>query len=403
MQKLIARPRYLKQLINFKEKDLIKIVTGIRRCGKSTLFDIFIDYLRNSNVPEKSIVRVNLEQGEFYNITDYQKLYEYIKARLVPNAVNYIFLDEVQIVPDFQKAVNSLFARKDCDIYITGSNSKLLSGELATLLSGRYVEIKMLPLSFQEYLTSFPDQSDLILKYNHYLERGSFPYSLFLENEKDNWDYLDGIFNSVILKDILSRRNTLDAPMLQKVISFVFSNIGNITSSNKIAHTMTSLGTKISVPTIESYLQALTECFLVYKAMRYDIKGKQYLSSGAKYYVADTGLRSYLLGSKKIDVGHLLENIVYLELLRRGYKVFVGKVGTAEIDFIAEKQNATEYYQVAYSTLDESVLARELRPLNSINDHNAKFLLTMDFVPFMSHNGIKQINVLSWLLENNED
>lgn len=401
VSKLIDRPEYLNQLKSLKDKKLIKVVTGVRRCGKSTLFDLYIDHLLSVGVSEEQIIRINLENLDYYFLREYLQLYEFITERLVPDKMNYIFIDEVQTIPDFQKAVDALLIKNNCDVYITGSNAFLLSGELATLLSGRYVEIKMLPLSFKEYISYFDNQSDLLIKYQNYVQKGSFPYILQLENDRDILAYLEGIYTSIVLKDIATRNRISDISMLDSVIRYMFDNIGNLCSSTKIANTMTSQGRKISVPTVESYLSGLVNSFILYKAPRYDIKGKQYLSSGAKYYVSDIGLRYYLLGSKKTDFGHILENIVYLELLRRGYDVYVGKVGSAEVDFIAINADGEEYYQVAYTVTDNdgTTLSRELAPLESIKDHNPKYLLTMDFVPLISHNGIKQINVLDWLLK----
>ena len=400
MKNLINRTQYLEQLKSFKDMKLIKVVSGIRRCGKSTLFDIYCDYLKQQGIEDNQIIRLNLESGECYDIQDYRQLFSYVKERLCSDKMNYIFLDEVQNVREFQKAVDSLFILDNCDVYITGSNAYLLSGELATLLSGRYVKIKMLPLSFKEYISSFQDKTDLIIKYNNYLLNSSFPYVLNLKNRKDVLAYLDGIYSSILLKDIVSRHKIQDIEMLNSVISYIFDNIGNLTSSTKIANTMTSVGRKISVRTVENYLTALSESFIIYKVGRYDVKGKQYLTTGFKYYIADIGLRYYLLGTKRADMGHILENVIYLELLRRGYRVYVGKVGTAEVDFVAVNENGTEYYQVAYSVMDENTLNRELASLDSIRDHNPKYLLTMDFVPPVSYNGIKQINALDWLLKN---
>lgn len=400
MENLIERPQYLEQLKSFKGKKLIKVITGIRRCGKSTLFDLYCNYLEKQGIENSQIIRMNLESGEFYDIQNYRQLFSYVKERLCSDKMNYIFLDEVQNVQDFQKAVDSLFILDNCDVYITGSNAYLLSGELATLLSGRYVEIKILPLSFKEYISSFPDKTDLIIKYNNYLLNSSFPYVLNLRNRKDILAYLDGIYSSILLKDIVSRHKIQDIEMLNSVIAYVFDNIGNLTSSTKVANTMTSAGRKISVKTVENYLNALSESFIIYKVGRYDVKGKQHLTTGFKYYIADIGLRYYLLGTKRADMGHILENVVYLELLRRGYQVYVGKAGNAEVDFVAVNENGTEYYQVAYSVMDEHTLNRELASLDSIRDHNPKYLLTMDFVPPMSYNGIKQINALEWLLKD---
>ncbi len=394
---MINRKRYLEELISFKDKDLIKVITGIRRCGKSTLFDLYCDYLRKNGVLDEQIIRINLEDADFDFLKNYKDLYEYVKSKLVQNKKNYVFLDEVQKVEEFQKACDSLYIKKNVDLYITGSNAYLLSGELATLLSGRYVEIKMLPLSFEEYI-SYRGENDLQQKYVDYITKSSFPYALSLDNEKEIRTYLEGIYNTIIIKDIVTRKNISDVSTLDSMVKFMFDNIGNICSSTKIANTMISAGKKISVPTVENYLSALVDAFILYKVERYDIKGKQYLSSGAKYYVSDIGLRYYLLGSKKADEGHILENIVYLELLRRGYEVYIGKIDNKETDFIAINEYGKEYYQVAYTVRDEETLERELSSLDSIRDHNPKYLLTMDFTPYTSHNGIKQINVLNWLL-----
>jgi len=313
----------------------------------------------------------------------------------------YIFLDEVQRVQDFQKAVDSLYVKKNCDVYITGSNAYLLSGELATLLSGRYVEIKMLPLSFKEYVSAFPSDTNIDRLYSDYIQNSSFPYALEFTRAKDRRLYLQGIYDTIVLKDIVARRRFPDIEMLQSVVRFMFHNIGNLNSTKKIADTMTSAGRKISVHTVESYLNALTDSFILYKIGRYDIKGKQHLKTGEKYYAADIGLRYALLGVEKADAGHILENIVFLELLRRGYEIYIGKVGQAEVDFVAIGEEGVEYYQVAHTVIsaDESTLQRELSPLEAINDHNPKYLLTADYTPFTSHNGIKQINVLGWLLK----
>ncbi len=396
---MIERKEYLQDLISFKDKHIIKVITGIRRCGKSTMFELYQDYLRVSGVKDTQIIGINLEDGEFRMIKDAEKLYSYVADRLTPNQKNYVFLDEVQQASDFQKAVDWLYAKKDVDLYITGSNAFLLSGELATLLSGRYVEIKMLPLSLKEYASAYPQIVSAAELYMNYLVNSSFPGTLELTRKKDIRTYLEGIFNTILIKDIVTRKKIADSSMLISVIEFIFDNIGNICSATKISNFMTSAGRKISVPTVESYLQALRDSFIVYKASRYDLKGKQYLATGAKYYVADIGLRYYLLGSKPTDMGHILENIVFLELLRRGYEVHVGKIGDAEVNFIAVDDEGVEYYQVSQTVMEEKTLRRELFPLESIRDHNPKYLLTMDFIPLTSHNGIKQINVLDWLLK----
>ncbi|MBQ3142766.1 MAG: ATP-binding protein [Bacilli bacterium] len=395
---MIDRPNYLNDLISFKEKDLIKIVTGIRRCGKSTLFDLYIEYLISTGINKNQIIRMNLEEYEFNNIISYDDLYNYVNSKLVDDKMNYVFINEVQRITNFQKAVDSLYIKKNVDLYITGSNSKLLSGELATLLSGRYVEIKMLPLSFKEYI-SYTGENDVQKKYVDYITKSSFPYTLKLESAKEIRMYLDGLFNTVIVNDISERKEISDIGMLKDVIKFMFDNVGNLCSSTSIANTMTSNGRKISVPTVEKYLEALVESFVLYKVSRYDIKGKNYLTTGSKYYLSDIGLRYYLLGSKNTDDGHILENIVYLELLRRGYEVYIGKNDDNEVDFVAVNERGEEYYQVAYTVKEKKTLERELKPLNNINDHNPKFLLTTDYTPYTSHNGIKQINVFDWLLD----
>ncbi len=395
---MIQRPVYLNRLISLKDKELIKVVTGIRRCGKSTLFDLFIGYLKENGVDDEQIIHINFEDTDFDYITDYKKLHEYIKSKLIPDRKNYIFFDEIQKVKDFQKECDSLYIKKNVDLYITGSNADILSGELATLLSGRYVEIKMLPLSFKEYI-SYRGESDLAIKFKEYLTNGSFPYTLNLESKNDKRSYLEGIFNTIVIKDIVQRKKINDIANLNMIIKFIFDNIGNLVSSTKIANSMTSGGHKISVPTVENYLRALEEAYILHRVERYDIKGKQYLSSGVKYYLTDIGLRYFLLGSKDTDEGHILENIVYLELIRRGYEVYIGKVGNKEVDFIAINEYGEEYYQVSETVRGKETLERELYSLNSINDHNAKYLLTMDFLPYTSHNGIKQINILEWLLE----
>ncbi|RRK30598.1 ATP-binding protein [Schaedlerella arabinosiphila] len=399
MHKRIERPEYLEQLIRFREKEVIKVVTGIRRCGKSTLFDLYCEYLVQDGVSKDQIIRVNMEDPDYHDIRDYMQLYDWIRQQMHSEKMNYILIDEVQNVPEFQKAVDGLYIKENCDVYITGSNAYLLSGELATLLAGRYVEIKMLPLSFKEYLSALEDKTDLMLKYQNYIQNGSFPYVVQLEKKRDIHAYLEGIYTSIILKDIMARYRIADAGGLDSVIRFMFDNVGNLCSATKIANTMTTAGRKIAISTVENYLGALTECFILYKAGRYDVKGKQYLTTGNKYYLCDMGLRYYLLGTKRADLGHILENVVYLELLRRGYEVYIGKVGIAEIDFIAIGEEGEEYYQVALTVMEESTLERELAPLESIRDHNPKYLLTMDFTPLTSHNGIKQWNVLEWLMK----
>lgn len=396
---MIERNEYLEDLISFKDKKLIKVVTGIRRCGKSTMFELFQSYLKENGVEEEQIITVNLEDGDYRSIRTSEKLYQYVESKLIKSNKNYVFLDEVQQAENFQEAVDWLYVKKNVDLYITGSNAFLLSGELATLLSGRYVEIKMLPLSFKEYVSAYPGNTNTGALYMNYLQNSSFPGTLELTRKQDIRVYLEGIYNTILLKDIVTRKKISDPAMLQSVVEFMFDNIGNMCSSTKIANAMTSSGRKISVPTVENYLSALCDSFILYKVGRYDIKGKQYLATGAKYYASDIGLRYFILGTKQVDMGHILENIVYLELIRRGYEVHIGKIGDVEVDFIAIGVEGKEYYQVSQTVLEEQTLKRELSSLDAIKDHNPKYLLTMDYTPMISYNGIKQINVLDWLLK----
>ncbi len=396
---MIKRDIYLEKLIAFKDKKLIKIITGVRRCGKSTIFELFQDHLRETGVSKKQIQTINFEDIDFEELTDYKKLHDHLLTNLVSDKKNYIFLDEIQNVPNFQKAVDSLFLKKNIDIYLTGSNAYMLSAEIATLLSGRYIEIKMLPLSFKEYLSADNTAVNLNKKYRDYLTQSSFPYVLELNHkEKLIREYLSGIYNTVVLKDVVSRHNIADVSILESVIKFMFDNIGNISSIKKISDTLISSGRKITPPTVENYLKALTDSFILYRIGRYDVKGKQYLKTGEKYYVVDIGLRYFLLGTKHADYGHILENIVFLELYRRGYQISIGKIGDIEVDFVAVKGKNIEYIQVAQSVLDEKTLARELAPLKKINDHFPKILLTLDEWPANNYDGITQMNALDWLL-----
>lgn len=395
---MVERREYLDKLKKWKDKDLIKVVTGIRRCGKSTLFELYIEYLKSIGIEESHIISINLENPES-EFGDYKELYKFVKAQITDKEKYYVFLDEVQNVNEFQKAVDGLYIIKNVDVYITGSNAYLLSGELATLLSGRYIEIKMFPLSFKEYAESYEKDADEKL-YLNYINRSSFPYALKLEDETEIDDYLDSLYNTIILKDIAHRKNIADISMLKTVAKFMFDNIGNPLSIKKIADTLTSDGRAISVHTVESYLESLTESFIFNKVPRFDVKGKQYLQSGEKYYATDVTMRYALLGRRNIDVGRILENIVYLELVRRGYRVYIGKTGEKEIDFVAENKDGFTYFQVAYTTREKSTLERELASLQDIKDHYPKFILTMDLDPIADFDGIKKINVLDWLVKD---
>ncbi len=397
---MIERTEYLEELKRWKGKDLIKVVTGIRRCGKSTLFELFINYLKENNINEDQIMHINLEDAN-YDFKGYKELYDYINNRLDTKKQYYIFLDEVQTVPEFQKAVNSLHIKKNVDLYITGSNAYLLSGELATLLSGRYIEIKMLPLSFKEYVTAFDDKNYGQLFLN-YMKNGGMPgnISILKTNPNDIDKYLDGIFSTIVYKDIMARNNINDKMLLESVLKFIFDSIGSPISTKKISDTLTSKGMSTSNHTVENYITAFLESFLIYKAERFDVKGKNLLARDYKYYAVDSGLRSYLLGKKAdSDMGHILENIVYLELLRRGYKVHVGKVDDLEVDFVAENRDGLKYYQVALTVRDDKILARELKSLQKTGDHYPKILLTLDMDLEADYDGITKMNVVDWLLD----
>ncbi|MDR2428259.1 MAG: ATP-binding protein [Candidatus Margulisbacteria bacterium] len=406
---LIDRPLYLDRLIAWKDKHLVKIITGVRRSGKSTLFKIYQNYLLSSGVQPEQIINLNMEDPEYTELLDWQKLYRKINSRLLPDKKNYIFLDEIQNVKDFQRAADGLFIKENVDLYLTGSNSKFQSGEWATLLAGRYLELHILPLSFKEYI-SVTGRENLPQKFTAYLENSSFPQSLEFTEKQDIKNYLQGIYNTIVLKDVMENKQIKNAGRLERVIKFMADNIGNISSIKKITDTLTAAGTeKIYAPLVENYLDAFCDSYILYKLNRYDIKGKNLLKTLDKYYLVDLGLRYFLLGNQPADRGRLLENIVYLELRRRGYKTYVGKVNifvpetgkvkTTEVDFVAEGVNETQYYQVADSVTDKKTLQRELRSLEAIPDHNPKILLTMDFWPPTSHNGIKQVNILDWLLD----
>jgi predicted AAA+ superfamily ATPase len=395
---MVKRPNYLAKLAGFRDKEVIKVATGIRRCGKSTLLGQFHSWLLENGVDEKQIQSINFEDMEYSHLRDSKSLHDHILKHCVPKKMNYIILDEIQHVDKFQLTVDSLFLKKNIDLYITGSNANLLSGELATLLSGRYVEIPVLPLSFTEFLSAFDNRYDLPKKYQDYVVNSSFPYCLKLRSEPEQIrDYLGGIYNTVVLKDIVERKKIADVSSLERVIRYMFDNIGNLCSTKKIADTLVSSGRSISVNTLESYLSALTDSFILYRLGRYDVHGKEYLKTGHKYYLADLGLRFYLLGSKISDTGRILENIVFLELFRRGWELSIGKMNTYEIDFVAQQGDKREYYQVALSVRDEATLEREIRSLQAIKDSYPKFLLTMDDDPPSDHNGILRRNVLDWL------
>ena len=395
---MIIRHGYLEKIKSYKDMQLIKVVTGIRRCGKSTLLKLYKDDLLRDGVDEKQIIFINLEEKENEALKNVDALYDYITGNLVKDEMNYVFIDEVQECKNFQTAVDSLFIKDNVDIYITGSNAHMLSGELATLLSGRYVTIEMLPLSFVEYLQGAGEDS-IESKYRDYLRFGSFPFVLqFKGNEEQIRSYLDGLYNTIFKKDIVRKNGIQNEDALESVTRFVFDNIGNLVTSKKISDTLTSNNCKVSQPTVEGYLKALADSFFVYRVTRYDVKGKQYLKSMAKYYVTDLGMRNNLLGYKSSNRGAVLENTVFLELIRRGYKVFIGKVENGEIDFVVFKGSETVYIQVAESIKDEAVFEREMKPLRTVKDFNKRVVITTDYDVNESYDGIRHINIIDFLL-----
>ena len=400
----IERKSYLDQLIAFRDKELIKVISGVRRCGKSVLMEIFQDYLRDDGVAEDQIIAVNLEDYEYYEMRNSDALYTFIREKLVDNKRKYyVFLDEIQLCDEFPRVVDSLFIKKNVDVYVTGSNAFMLSSEIATMLSGRYVQVKMLPLSFSEYVSAVGQNGSLSEKYREYLERSSFPYVVeFGDNLNEIRTYLEGLYNTIIVKDVGTRMNITDTMMLESLLRSIFDNIGNRVSTKKIADTMTSAGRKIDTKTVEKYLAGLLDSFIIYQAKRYDVKGKQYLKTLEKYYAVDLGLRNYLLGMRNIDAGFALENVIYLDLLRRGYDVYIGKVDKLEVDFVAKDRTRTIYIQVAATTREESTLQRELAPFERINDNYPKILFTLDEDPEIDYDGIRKINALQWLVGNTE-
>lgn len=401
---LIPRKGYLDWLCRWQDKQIIKVVSGVRRCGKSTLFTLFKQNLLKQGVDEKQIISINFEAMEFEALRDYHTLYQYINDHLQQDCKNYIFLDEVQHCTEYQKAVDSLFIKDNCDIYLTGSNAYFMSGELATVLSGRYVELKMLPLSFKEFVSAFsPENVDISIqeKFNLYLNYGSFPFlARYNSFDSDAYNYLRDVYNTIILNDIVKRLKITDVNALDKVTKFIADNIGNIVSINKIANTLKSGGKSIDNKTVEKYLQGLVDALFLYKAPRFNIKGKQLLTNMPKYYIVDIGMRNILIRNKESDIGHIIENLAYLELMRRGYEVYVGDIDKGEVDFVAIKNNQTEYYQISATTLNPDTLARELAPLQSVQDNYPKYLLTLDeLFGEANYDGIQKKNLIKWLLE----
>lgn len=401
--KLIPRPEYMNFLKRYQAHHLIKVISGVRRCGKSTLFYLYRQYLLNHGVMPEQIITINFEDLAYESLCEYHALYRYIMERMQADKMNYIFLDEIQHVKNFEKVVDSLFIKDNADVYITGSNAYFMSGDLATLLTGRYVELSMLPLSFREFSQGMTGDMSLSEQYNAYIRISSFPYALqFQDDSQAVEEYLSGIYNTILVKDTLRRMRSSDTMMVESLMKFLAANIGSLISPNKIANSMTSAGRKIDNKTVEKYLQGLKDSLLIYQADRFDVRGKQLLKINAKYYLVDPAFRRLLINDTGRDTGHILENIVYLELLRRGDKVYVGQLPRGEIDFVVEKSGTREYYQVAESTLLPEVLERELKPLQSVPDQYPKYLLTLDEIaPEADYDGIKKKNVLRWLLEPN--
>lgn len=404
---MIERKEYLKKLIAWKDEQVIKVVTGIRRSGKSTLLDLYKQYLKGHGVGGEQIVSVNFEELENEVLQDYRALYAYLTERLCRGKMTYIFLDEVQKVEGFERVVDSLYIKENVDVYITGSNSWLLSGELATLLSGRYVEINMLPFSFSEFCESRGGGDEDRL-FAEYLSDGAFPYIATMDRTKEKVDmYLEGIYNTVIVKDVEERRSRKEDPnrrkvtdiaLLKNISKFLANCVGSPISVKKIADYITSSGRKVSPNTVDDYIEALTEAYIFYRAERYDVEGKQLLKQNGKLYIVDLGLRRYLLPKRNYDLGYSLENIVFLELVRRGYRVNVGKAGNAEIDFVAGKGDILEYYQVSASLIEQTTFERKIAPLRKIGDNYPKKILTLDRFTPGNYEGIEVINAIDWLL-----
>lgn len=397
---MISRDTYLRALLRWRDKDVIKVVTGVRRCGKSTLMELLKRELRSQGVADDHIVHINLELLENEPLLEYHALHEAILDRCRDDGKHYILLDEVQSVPEFQRAIDSLYVRPNIDLYITGSNAYLLSGALATLLSGRYVEIKMLPFSFAEYRIARSDEGLTARRlWSEYLHDGSFPAILQMAgNDALTFDYLDGILNTILIKDVSQRLNA-DASTLRSLVVFLYDNIGNLCSPASIAKAMKAAGQSVSAPTVSRYLEALEAAYLVYPALRYDVRGKRILKQERKYYAVDMGLRRVLCSNSVRDTGRILENVVYLELLRREKNVYVGQGPAGEIDFVTSGAEGTKYWQVSESVAREETLERELSSFAGAKDNYPKTLITLDDVREESYDGIRCVNALDWLCE----
>lgn len=403
MNNVIERKEYLKQLLSWKDQSIIKVLTGIRRCGKSTILKLYQEYLLNNGIDPSQIISINFEELEYEDLQDYKKLYQYIKDRLVENKMMYIFLDEIQNVPSYEKVVDSLHVKENIDIYITGSNSYIFSGQLATYLSGRYIEIPVLPLSFKEVYNPQTNKEEAFQKY---IKTGGFPYinQIQLLNEQIDM-YLEGIYNTVIVKDIeerINRKNSksvTDIALLKAISKYLSSVVGSPVSIRSITNYFKSNERTTSPNTISNYVEALCESYLYYPVEVMDVSGKEVLKSNKKYYIVDPGIRNYILPKQFYDLGFTIENIVYLELLRRRYNVNIGRNGRTEVDFIAKRNDVYTYIQVTASLVDENTFNREIRPLQQIEDNYEKIILTLDRYTLGNYEGIKVINIVDWLLE----
>ena len=381
------------------------LITGLRRCGKSTLLQLFKQHLKQSGIKDKNIIDINFELMAYDNVRDYKQFYEIVRCKILTNEKHYLLLDEIQQVNNWEKAINSLNVESDIDvdIYITGSNAHMLSSDISTLLSGRYVEIKMLPLSFKEFLlfNHLPADYSVEDKFQHYLKYGSLPAVTTLPQEDSIVnEFLLGIYNTVVVKDIVARTGSRDIDLLEKIMRYVIANTGCIISSNRISGFLTTQekGGNIKSSTVTTYLNTLEKAYIVYQAHRFDIKGKEQLKTLSKFYVADTGIRNALTGYSGGDMGHVLETVVYFELLRRGYRVFIGKWYDSEVDFLATRQDTRKYYQVTQSLMDESVRTRELAPLIAITDNYEKTVLSMDKTYITDYEGIRFENIIDFIL-----
>ena len=403
---MVARKEYLQQLLSWKDEQVIKVVTGIRRCGKSTLLKQYQEYLKSNGVADDQIISINFEELEYEHLLNYKKLYSYIKERLHTDKTTYIFLDEIQKVMDFEKVVDSIYVKPNTDVYITGSNAYMLSGDLATLLSGRYIEISMLPLSFQEYCEITGDASDAA--FAEYLRVGGMPYVALMDKSTEKVEtYLEGIYNTVIVRDIEDRQNRregnpvkrkiTDIALLKTIARYLASVVGSPVSVRSVTNYLVSGGRKISPNTVNDYMEALAESFIFYPAERFDIIGKQLLKANKKWYMVDLGLRSHILPRQNYDLGFSIENVIYFELLRRGYQVNIGKAGESEVDFVAKKQGVLTYFQVTADMTAQETFCREMKPLQNIKDNYQKIVLTLDRFTTGNYDGIEVVNVVDWL------